>query len=151
MANGMHTGYASNERCWMVVRACAMGNTNSPDFAQATNLAVLERGGLRVEDFMRYGEPLPSSKVLGGVVKKFLGRISPSKDTEAINKSMASYNSAKLPMSLDRAFGFARIESDGIPKGALDFVTWGTQVKSNLGDVGIEDIKRSFYLHQASS
>ena len=117
------------QRCHMMLKVFAMGDSNSVDVAQATHVGLLQKAGcMSDKDALRYGQPLPRGHVLEGVyvddhlvvgiVPKHLCHVRSGPDVDLIDASCAAYKAAKAPVSSSKTFDCK-----------TDFVAWGTEEK----------------------
>lgn len=131
----------------------AMGSLNAVDVATKTHLALGEAcGGLPREALMEYGKPLPKGALRGGayVDDLLLTLVVPddmlesnTEDHDCMQRMLAAYPQANLPIAAEKGFGFgdASLPVDK-RKAASEFVAWGTSVSSKSDKVGAVEVKR---------
>ena len=62
---------------------------------------------------------------------------------DIIDKALSAYSKAHLPVSVSKSFGAAVRTAEASSTPCLDFIAWGTQVRSRTGQAATEDIKRA--------
>ena len=128
----------ASEYCRLAVRILGMGGLNSPAIAQQTHLEAVASMNIAVQDFMRWGAPLPLNGIYAGVfyddlvaaakvpVTQVHCRAGP--DLDIMEASERAYVAANLPTSSGKGFGFA--SGSEAATADLQFTAWGTQVSS---------------------
>ena len=131
-----------NCRYYMCLTVLPMGDLNSVDISQTIHERVLEsKGCMAPEQAIRYGRPLPDSRVLEAVYvddRVVLGIMPKSRladpggdDVDLLERGRSAYVDAGLPRALGKSFD-----------NRTDVVAWGTQVESDPGTAGAPDFRR---------
>ena len=141
-AEAAELGGDKNRRYHMCLNTLAMGDLNSVDIAQTVHEQLLQKHGcLSDKHALRFGQPVPRSKVLEGVYVDdhvVIGIVPKEKvaditgpDADILTASRAGYAKAGWPLSSSKSFDFSK-----------EFIVWGTEVRSDAGKVGAPRSRR---------
>ena len=149
-AEAVSLGGISAETYRLCLKVVPMGDINAVDLAQSCHEALLIRyWGLKEEQQLIYGLPLPRGPVLEGVhiddhiviglcqKGMLLNTVGP--DTACVEASARAYEGHNVEKSPEKSFGFcAGPNSSACP----NFTAWGTEVTSDPGTAGAPWVKR---------
>ena len=135
----------------MALRVVAMGDLNAVDVAQATHLAILQKGGaMRAGTVLEYGQPLPQGDLWEGLyiddhfvvarVRQCDLHTRRGADVDVIDSSHKAYASWDLPRAPEKGFGWSAPGGTGIED---TFTVIGTEVRSTVGTAGAPALKRA--------